>query len=237
MASSVLTWRCSGTHFWLPWAVLLKVGSRPSQADRMGLEHPDRIAAAQDRREVVGFLHLLQQHGEIAHAAIEHRPQALVASGQQRHGRAENAIIGAAAARFSPPGRAMAKDCCRKRTPLRPSGLRDGGADSPRPARHLRPDRRADRRLGLCPPGGLGAAAPAPALGGALASGGECPGAHRHEPGARGQRLDAAGAAAGRGDRRGGRRAAPPRPAPLAALSRWRRRRSLLFDGSSCTTE
>ena len=52
----------------------------------MGLQHPYCIAAAQDRREVVGLIHVLKHHGEIAHAAIEHGLEPLKAAGQQGHG-------------------------------------------------------------------------------------------------------------------------------------------------------
>ena len=31
MASATPSCTCSGTHFWLPWAVLLNVGSRPAR--------------------------------------------------------------------------------------------------------------------------------------------------------------------------------------------------------------
>lgn len=53
----------------------------------MGLQHPHGVAAAQDGREVVGFVHVLQYHGEVAHAAIEHGLEPLEAAGQQGHGR------------------------------------------------------------------------------------------------------------------------------------------------------
>ena len=55
------------------------------QAHHMGLHHPHGIAAAQDGREVVGLVHMLQQHGEVPHAAIEHGLEALKAAGQQGH--------------------------------------------------------------------------------------------------------------------------------------------------------
>ena len=57
-------------------------GLPPRQTDHMGLRQPHRIGAAQDRREVVGLVHLLQQDGEITHAAIEHGLEPLEASGQ-----------------------------------------------------------------------------------------------------------------------------------------------------------
>ena len=50
----------------------------------MGLKHPSGIARAQNRGEVVGFLHSLHQHGEIGHAALKHRAQTFKAAGQQR---------------------------------------------------------------------------------------------------------------------------------------------------------
>ena len=61
-------------------------GRAARQAHYMGLQHPYCIAAAQDRREVVGLVHVLKHHGEIAHAAIEHGLEPLKAAGQQGHG-------------------------------------------------------------------------------------------------------------------------------------------------------
>ena len=50
----------------------------------MGFKHSAGVARAQNRREVVGFLHRFHQHGEIGHAALQHRAQAFKAAGQQR---------------------------------------------------------------------------------------------------------------------------------------------------------
>ncbi len=55
------------------------------QTHHVGLEHPHGIAGAQDCREVVGLVHRLEHHREIAHAAVEHSLEALKAAGQQGH--------------------------------------------------------------------------------------------------------------------------------------------------------
>ena len=57
-------------------------GLASRQTDQMGIHQPHRIGAAQDRREVMGLVHLLQHQGEITHAAIEHGLESLEASGQ-----------------------------------------------------------------------------------------------------------------------------------------------------------
>ena len=61
-------------------------GARTSvQTDGVGFQCPHRVTAAQNRREVVGFLHVLEEHGEIRHAAIEHGFEPLKPARQQGH--------------------------------------------------------------------------------------------------------------------------------------------------------
>ena len=51
----------------------------------MGLEDTNGIAAAQDGREVVGFVHVLNQNCEVGHALVQYRTQPLETTGEQRH--------------------------------------------------------------------------------------------------------------------------------------------------------
>ena len=55
------------------------------EAHHMGLECPHGVTAAQNRRQVVGFFHVLEEHREIGHAAIEHGLEAFKAAREQRH--------------------------------------------------------------------------------------------------------------------------------------------------------
>ena len=52
----------------------------------MGFQNPNGIATAQDGREVVGFVHVLNQHGEVRHALVQHRTQPLETTGKDGHG-------------------------------------------------------------------------------------------------------------------------------------------------------
>ena len=52
----------------------------------MGFQHANGIAAAQDGREVVGFVHVLDQNGEVGHALVQHRTQPLKTTGKDWHG-------------------------------------------------------------------------------------------------------------------------------------------------------
>jgi hypothetical protein len=61
-------------------------GAGPAaEADCMGFQNPHGVAAAQNRREVVGFFHMLHQHGQIRHAAVQNLFQALKSAGKDRH--------------------------------------------------------------------------------------------------------------------------------------------------------
>jgi hypothetical protein len=52
----------------------------------MGFKHANGIAAAQDGGEVVGFVHVLNQHAEVGHALVQHRTQPLETTGKDGHG-------------------------------------------------------------------------------------------------------------------------------------------------------
>jgi hypothetical protein len=52
----------------------------------MGFEHANGVAAAQDGGEVVGFVHVLDQNGEVGHALVQHRTQPLETTGKDGHG-------------------------------------------------------------------------------------------------------------------------------------------------------
>ena len=51
--------------------------------DRVGLQHPDRVAVPEDGGKVVGFVHAVHEHGEVGLASVEHRTQATIALGRQ----------------------------------------------------------------------------------------------------------------------------------------------------------
>ena len=59
----------------------------PVETHRVGFQRSDGITAAQDGGEVVGFLHVFEQHREIRHAVVQHGFQPLKPSRQQGHGR------------------------------------------------------------------------------------------------------------------------------------------------------
>ena len=52
----------------------------------MGFQHANGIAAAQDGREVVGFVDVLDQNGEVGHALVQHCTQPLETTGKDGHG-------------------------------------------------------------------------------------------------------------------------------------------------------
>ena len=52
----------------------------------MGFKDANGIATAQDGREVVGFVHVLDQNGEVGHALVEYRAQPLEPTGKDGHG-------------------------------------------------------------------------------------------------------------------------------------------------------
>jgi hypothetical protein len=51
----------------------------------MGLKGSNGIAAAQDGREVMGLLHVLEQHGEIRHAVVQDGLESFKPTRQQGH--------------------------------------------------------------------------------------------------------------------------------------------------------
>ena len=63
------------------------VGARAAtEAHGMGFQHANGIAAAQDGREVVGFVDVLDQNGEVGHALVQHCTQPLETTGKDGHG-------------------------------------------------------------------------------------------------------------------------------------------------------